>query len=533
MENFEASQYRKNLAEEIKQEPDKEKRREILEQAKGTEEYQTAETETISARREKIEDQKAIEEQREQLRAGESKEAILGGVEAFTGEVLDKYPQVTEDGRLNYYLSGSLGVMILLKGGKFEILDESRIPEIVPIDEKQVPPEAAKHLEGFVRKIGDLDFVGTKLYAEQKQAVQNSYGKVPDEEYSRGRKQFLFKGGGGPQIAELSETAKKALKIGENQVGVMCDPLESVTPDRVARVKIGEREVYIPEPRMMLAYKTVHLGQTFENAHKTDKFVSDFNAMLKGMEAIYSRDELLRATYETMFAHAPNSPNNTFVPYHNPKFKGELRKFYDEALALDADSSYLGQLEYGKERSIGLLKVLHHYQSPEAKQAIIDFFNQHRAQIDKWSVNSTSPKNREVIADFLLSRPDLLADFQTHIKGEMTKEVIVDALKTHVWAFDKYGQQIPDKSGLDMSPKSSSTMDLLMKINENNIHQELRDVGELLDFGMDEWQLERMLDAKYSSDLGRRTQLLDGLKTARATLGDKDFEQFGVKYQRI
>src|SRR3989338_8808590 len=129
MENFEASQYRKSLAEEIKQEPDKSKKREVLEQAKGTEEYQTARTETIVARREKIDEQKSMEEQREQLRAGESKETILGGVEAFTGEVLDKYPQVTEDGKLNYYLSGSLGVMILLRGGKFEILDESRIPE--------------------------------------------------------------------------------------------------------------------------------------------------------------------------------------------------------------------------------------------------------------------------------------------------------------------------------------------------------------------------------------------------------------------
>lgn len=522
MENFEGSQYRKNLAEEIKQEPDKNKRREVLEQAKGTEEYQTARTETIVARREKIEEQQSMEEQREQLRSGESKETILNGVEAFTNEVLSKYPQLTEDGRLNYYLSGSLGVMILLKGGKFEILDESRIPDIVSIQEKDVPPEAAKHLEGFVRKIGDLDFV----YAEQKQAVQDSCGKVPNEEYSRRRKQFLFKGGGGPQISELSEDAKKALEIGENQSGVMCDPLESVTPHRVARVKIDGKEVYIPEPRMMLAYKTVHLGQTFENANKTEKFVSDFTAMLRGMEGIYSREELLRATHETIFAYSPNSPNDTFVPYHNPKFKGELRKFYNEALALDADSSYLDQLEYGKERSVGLLKILHHYQSPEAKQAIVDFFNRHRQQIDRWSVNSTSSKNREVIADFLLSRPDLLDDFKTHVKGEMTRDVIVDALKTHVWAFDRYGQQMPDKSSLDMSPKTSIVMDLLMQIQEQNVHQELRDVGELLDFKMNEYHLERMLGSKYTSDSQRRNQLLDGLKSARAVLDDQKFERF-------
>lgn len=479
-------------------------------------------------------EQKAIDKQKKQLLADESKETILAGVEAFTGELLDKYPQVTEDERLNYYLSGSLAVMILLKAGKFEILDELRLPKIVPIDEKELPPEATKYLEGFVRKIGDLDFVETKLYAEQKKAVVNSYGKVPNEEYNRMRKQFLFKGGGGPQIPELSETAKKALNIGENQHGVMCDPLESAMIDRVARVKIGEREIYISEPKMMLAYKALHLGQTFENAHKTDKFVNDFNATLKGMETIYSRDELLQATHEILFADAPNSPNNTFIPYHNPKFKGELRKFYDEVLALDADFAYIAQLEYGKERSIGLLKVLHHYQSPEAKQAIVDFFNQHRAQIHKWSINYTSPQNSEIITDFLLSRPDLLADFQTYIKGEITRETIVNELKTQAWAFEKYGQQMSDKSRLEMRPRSSSTMDLLMKINEDNIHKELKDVSELLDLGTNELQLEKMLDAKYSSSLERRAQLLDGLKTARATLDDKDFEQFSsVIYKAV
>lgn len=42
MENFETSQYRENLAKEIKQEPDKAKRREMLGRAKNTKEYQEA-----------------------------------------------------------------------------------------------------------------------------------------------------------------------------------------------------------------------------------------------------------------------------------------------------------------------------------------------------------------------------------------------------------------------------------------------------------------------------------------------------------
>jgi len=43
MENFESQKYRDDLAKEIRQEPDKEKRREILTTAKSTEEYQEAE----------------------------------------------------------------------------------------------------------------------------------------------------------------------------------------------------------------------------------------------------------------------------------------------------------------------------------------------------------------------------------------------------------------------------------------------------------------------------------------------------------
>ena len=43
MENFESQKYRDDLAKEIRQEPDKEKRKEILATAKSTEEYQEAE----------------------------------------------------------------------------------------------------------------------------------------------------------------------------------------------------------------------------------------------------------------------------------------------------------------------------------------------------------------------------------------------------------------------------------------------------------------------------------------------------------
>ena len=67
----------------------------------------------------------------------------------------------------------------------------------------------------------------------------------------------------------------------------MRDPLDTYTPHRVARIIIDGKDVYIAEPKMMFAYKIVHLGQAFYNADKTDTFVSDSNAMLKGMDGRY------------------------------------------------------------------------------------------------------------------------------------------------------------------------------------------------------------------------------------------------------
>lgn len=83
-----------------------------------------------------------------------------------------------------------------------------------------------------------------------------------------------------------------------------------------------------------------------------------------------------------------------------------------------------------------------------------------------------------------------------------------------------------DKNILDMKPKSSITMDILMKIDEKNIGNELQTVGELLDSGMNKWHLEQILGSKYSSDLKAKNALLNGLKSGRAKLNDQDFEKF-------
>lgn len=474
-------------------------------------------------------DHRISSEQREKLRGGEAKETILAGARAFTSELIHKYPQLI-DGKLNYYIAGSLGVMLLLESQKFEIIDSSRIPEIVSVAEKTIPSAAVQHLEDFVRQIGDLDYVPTVAYKERQREVQDAYGKVPVEEYNRRRSEFIWKGGGGPKIDDLSDTAKKVLKSKKEGEGVMCDPLSASGPDRVARITIDGKDIYIPEPKMMLAYKTVHLAETFDNADKDTKFVSDYNALLKGLGEIYSREDLLQTTHDVIFSYGADNANGMFIPYHNPQFGGEMKAFVEEAILLDPDAHYLEQLQYGKERSIGVLKALHRMQTSEAKHAIVNFYNDHPAQFDMWVINNTSPQNREVIADFVLSRHNLLDDFRGHItSGEVTKDAILEALKSQAWAFQKYGQQMPDQAELVKKPNDTYALDIMMKLHEGNIHQELSDLDTLFSMGVDSqdiWRLKEMLCSELVADNVIRNKLFKGLIAAKRNLDPKENFQF-------
>lgn len=89
MEKFEFQQYRNDLAKEIKEEPDKEKRREILEQAKTTEEYQEIRRLKLENVNRLVEDQEKLSVLREQL-----------GVEQTTPEITTTRQAIEELGNL-------------------------------------------------------------------------------------------------------------------------------------------------------------------------------------------------------------------------------------------------------------------------------------------------------------------------------------------------------------------------------------------------------------------------------------------------
>lgn len=428
---------------------------------------------------------------------------------------------MNKEGHLDYYLSGSLGIMQLLRAGKFEIIDSKSLPDIKAKEEKDIPPAAKEQFENFVRKIGDLDYVPLEHYQKQLDRLR--------------------KGGGGPSIAELPADAKRALKLKPETAEtakVMCDPLVTVTPHQVVRIEAGGKEVYIAEPKTMLAYKAVHLAQTFENEEKTDKFVNDFNAMLRGMETMYSRKELLKAAHETAMAYAPGSPNNTFVPFHNPKFRGELRNFFEEMIVQNPDSAFLKELQSAsaRERSIGILKALNRLKTPEAKHQVINFINQHPEHFDEWHINDSSSKNRGMLAELLLVRPDLLENFKSKVPHrfegvkKVNKDVLMDMLGgevQEVWAFDEYGKEIPNKDAIEIRPSPSKVMDILMTVDEDRLQEELTDLKSLLKPPTDIYNLERILRAQFTLKSGNNRQsLYEGIKLAQTALTSQEFNQF-------
>ena len=182
--------------------------------------------------------------------------------------------------RLNYYLCGSLATMILACATSFTKMDGTQLPALVEVCTRKIPESARTILASFARQIGDLDYV-----------PMNHYKKAEDPTR-------LGKGGGGPSFDEVPEAGRKVLRRGENQIKVMCDPLEAYGIKRVAKVNVGGRYYYIPTPDTILAYKVLHLLQNYEQ--KPEKFNADFGKLLSALKEMYSEEELIQITRQIL-----------------------------------------------------------------------------------------------------------------------------------------------------------------------------------------------------------------------------------------
>ncbi|MGI6373982.1 MAG: hypothetical protein ACOX0C_01480 [Patescibacteria group bacterium] len=248
------------------------------------------------------------------------KREILESATKFAEYLVARWPQVETDsefkGKLNYYLSGSLAVMLLSQAEEFTTVDGAQIPEIVEVQTKKIPESASRILTSFARQLGDLDYVPSKHY--------------------QGNPARLRKGGGGPAFTEVPEIGLKALKQEKGQLKIMCDPVETFGEKRVAKIRVAEQDYYISRPDTMLAYKVLHLLQSFEQ--KPDKFNADFKKILKALQEIYSDKELEKITRQVLIDYENSlnkSPSQGSEKKESSTSYGEkVSELIDKTLAL-------------------------------------------------------------------------------------------------------------------------------------------------------------------------------------------------------
>ncbi len=241
--------------------------------------------------------------------------------------------------RINYYISGSLAVMLLAQAERFTELDEAKVPDMVGAQTREVPEAARAMLASFARPIGDLDY-------------------VPSDHY-KANPARLKKGGGGPSFDEIPDEGQRVLKKSEGSVKVMCDPVEAYGAKRIAKIQIGDREYYIARPDTILAYKVLHLVQNYDQ--KPDKFNVDFSKLLGAMREMYGEEELLQITH-TVLTDYEDAMEASHIRWYEgqentPEYDKKVPKLIETVLANQQISpeirTMLESLRGGAERSTG------------------------------------------------------------------------------------------------------------------------------------------------------------------------------------
>ncbi len=229
---------------------------------------------------------------------------------------LPELPEGIEtEARMNYYLAGSLASMLLSRAERFTEMDEAQIPALAEARTREIPESARKILASFARQIGDLDYVPTDHY--------------------KANPTRLTKGGGGPSFDEVPEAGRKVLKRGENQIKVMCDPVEAYGARRIAKVNVEGQDYYVARPDTILAYKVLHLLQSYEQ--KPEKFNTDFGKLLGALREMYSEEELGQITQQVLTDYE-DAMEGSHIRMNEgkenpPAYERKIPKFVERVLA--------------------------------------------------------------------------------------------------------------------------------------------------------------------------------------------------------
>lgn len=194
---------------------------------------------------------------------------------------------------LNYYFAGSLATILLSQAQEVHLFHDTTGSELDLDRTMQITPQASKLLEEFIRPIGDIDYVQTQHYFELKEVASRKSG----EEYTQGRKKYLWKGGG-PKFDEIPQESLSSIRNVDRQIAVMVDPVEMFGPHKIAKVEVQGTEYFIVRPDAMVAYKFLNLLQSYDK--KPERFNTDFPKLLLAISSFYSEDELLQIAHSTL-----------------------------------------------------------------------------------------------------------------------------------------------------------------------------------------------------------------------------------------
>jgi len=448
----------------------------------------------------------------EEVNAAESPEkALLSGAKKLAERIVSKFPQTNDEGNLNYYFAGSMAVMLLIQSATFDETDEKKLPEIQKTATVEIPAESKQDLQRFIRKIGDIDFVRLE-----------EYKKVPQA-------QRLGKGGGSIFINDLSHAEKNVTTIEKNQESLMMDPVGDGKNGRAISVNLDGETLYISHPIDILSYKIIHLGESFETNGKSEKFVKDFESMFHALEKMYPRQQLVQEAYDKLMEYTSFSPNGIFIPYHNKGFTPELRAFFDDMLKCDPNYEYLEKMNYGKERSFGVLKILERIKSPEAKNDLIAFMNSHQTYIDQWSANTSSAHNRKIVAEYVMDHEELFPeldgstlDFEFKKReGKKDAATLEDIFKTHTGLLRDMAKKIPADAGMEMLPDKPYLMTILAKVHEEDLKPEFEAISALLDTDASQFKILRIFEAKIMQEPDKRAIILEACHKAAKLTNEK------------
>ncbi|MCX5706626.1 MAG: hypothetical protein NTW13_03030, partial [Candidatus Omnitrophica bacterium] len=432
-----------------------------------------------------------------------SNQELLESAHSLAEFLVSEYPQVAEDGSLNYYIAGSLGVMLLLQAENIEVLEEGALPSISVRQIIPVTSSVRSSLTQFIRQIGDFDYVPLEQYR-----------KIPLRQNNR-----LAKGGNERlQFAKMPEKVRRAFKKTDSR-SMMSDPLTTLAYNPV-RVIINGREFYITSPLVLAGYKFLHLlnNKVFD---KPEKLTSDLKILLEAAGELHSRKEIIEFIHNILINYNLPYPNSEVAFFNHLSLKGQIEKLYKEVINSDPNAPYLESLSWVKERYSGILKVLQRLKNPDSKAKLVAFLNRNRKHIDIWFAPAES-RNLGLIADLILESEDLRREIEIGSPGTLkdlvlNKASLLEFLKRNPWIWYKYSDRLP-KESLDYLPGRSELLDILMEIEENNIDEELSVLGKIFRPDKVEYELRNVLKMRDGGDVRLRRQIVHMMAEGLAKL---------------